>query len=245
MGWGLCRLGLHRGGEGPCGRGEGAVWAGGSLEGGEGLSRGWEGALGEPLGSRRGRVPSCRVCGGLDRGLAPSGRPSGAGWPRPSWWPSRGPPAVHPRCVSGGPVPGVARGARMPLVMSPTGSRERGVHVGGLPQGRVQGHRVSPELSAAGAAGPLGRRRRGCPAALGLEWQDGRLLLWPWPPHRAASLLPQHGRPPDSSLPPPAFPVCLWLRPVPRVSWGRLPPRPRGSASLPGAVCEPMPRGQR
>lgn len=29
------------------------------------------------------------------------------------------------------------------------------------------------------------------------------------------------------------------------VSWGRLPPRPRGSASLPGAVCEPMLRGQR
>ena len=131
MGWGLCRLGLRGGGEGPCGRGEGAVWAGGSLEGGEGLCRGWEGALGEPLGSRPGRVPSCRVCGGLDRGRAPSGRPSGAGWPRPSWWPSRGPPAVHPRCVSGGPVPGVARGARMPLVMSPTGSRERGVHVGG------------------------------------------------------------------------------------------------------------------
>ena len=103
---------------------------------------------------------------------------------------------------------------------------------GGLPQGRVRGHRASPELSAAGAAGPLGRWWRGCPAALGLEWRDGRPLLWPWPPHPSASLLPQHGRPPDSSVPPPAFPVCLWVRPVPCVSW----PQSPGASSLPAPV---------
>lgn len=156
-----------------------------------------------------------------------------SGWALPSWWPSHGPsPAIHPWCVSGGPVSGAARSSPTPLMMSLAGCWERG-RPWGAASGQGEGHRVT-----AGAAGPLGVSGIGALQGVG---SGGRLLPGQeaFALGSAASRVPPapRGRPPDSCLPPPAPSACLWLRPVLCA-----PPSPPGDRSRPPLwVCIPGP----
>lgn len=219
-GLGLCNWG---------GWGRGSVGEGASAGDGRGLwSSCWtpawgcvpscvapEGRCGSPKAS------SSRAERGPGRGPQAAPASIGGGWALPSWWLSQEPPpAIHPWCVSGGPVSGAARSSRTPLMTSPTGSWERG-RPWGAASGHGEGHRV-----AAGAAGPLGVSGVGALQGLG----SGSRLL-PWSPHPAASLT----RAPSCLLGLPVVEACTYRVPL-HLLLGTAPARPHGSAS-PARAC--------